>query len=114
MPDLAPGPALLRDLRHTIYRLRPRRIELGPTDTAIMRDEMQRRNDMLDRERARSLWLDMNEFRFADPETAKSMVLMRVPVLLGCPETRFIQWDDYEQMLVLSATCFTPDPKKSA
>jgi hypothetical protein len=94
---------ITRRLRRELDSLRPRRIDLDATDSAAMRAECQRLNDKWDRE-----GLGLNDFRIPESGPLK---FHRVPLRLDCPETRFVRWDDYEQLQVLSATCFTPEPK---
>lgn len=41
----------------------------------------------------------------------KNQTLFDLPVVLDQRRTRLYVWNDRERLLVLSATCFTPDPK---
>jgi hypothetical protein len=85
------GAELLKRLRNAVCFERPRRIELDAADSKTFRAEQERSERIL----CRTLG---NFFR-------------NIPVFLYRPETRFVQWDDYELLQVLSATCFTPDPE---
>lgn len=84
---------------------RPRRIEFSKTDSDLVRTYMRYRNDAHD---SREVF---SARPFPSPDYCHEFVLRRVPCRLDCPETRMVFWDDYEQWQVLSATCFTPDPK---
>lgn len=46
------------------------------------------------------------------PNIHYDIVFAYVPVRLYQPETKVVTWDAREQWLVLSATCYTPEPTK--
>jgi hypothetical protein len=83
-------------LRRELDRLRPRRIDLDAKDSAEVLAEVQRQNDRLG----------------ICGYAGNKPTFKGVPLRLDCPETRFVRWDDYEQLQVLSATCFTPEEPK--
>jgi hypothetical protein len=85
---------LQKKLRQWIRKLRqPRRVELSVDDSEVMRRYVEWREDFPFRMEG--------DLRFHG-----------IPLLLNRPETMVVRWDEYEQLKVLSATCFTPDPKR--
>ena len=69
------------------------RIELDLDDSATLRQELRSLND---------------RYGFQPSNVVK---FLGIPVLMDRPETRVVRWDEYERLKVLSATCFTPDPR---
>lgn len=75
-----------------------RRIDLSAADSREVEDEIDRQNARLGEDLSIPA-IEPLEFK-------------GIPLRLDQPETRLVAWDDYEQLQVLSATCFTPEPKK--
>jgi hypothetical protein len=97
---------IIRRIRLTIAKSRPRRVELCREESDELRACMERMN---------AAWRRSDTLTFFEPfpdaEWIEELHIKGVRVLLDRPETRFVQWDDYELLQVLSATCFTPDPE---
>lgn len=111
--DLQAAYDLVERLTKRCFHERPRRVLLSRVDSDILRVYMRHQNDEWEKR-----WRDDSAMAIGyKPPWPKYIDQLRecsfrgLPCWLDREETALVQWDDYEAWLVLSATCFTPNPK---